>query len=437
MNRRYDLESTLFEIYPEFDELFEAFDMELGDQAWAAEVGRARPDYIRRVQGSLNRILGLRLPLDGVMGRETRSAIRSFQRRRGLLADGAVSHETEQALNAAARRYLPNRRGIARLEPDTFGDEFELRGKKCRGFEIETADYIKWVQRSLNRILGIGLTVDGKASDKYRKAVREFQSWLGFKLTGQVNEETQNELIRANEQDRAYIAWVQNALNRLGAGLKIDGDIGSSASKTRKAIRGFQGKRTPDLCVDGFVGAKTELRLIEAGGGLPPGHIAPKSDDGGKRTAEDRKRDRERARPQFLAWAPRAVEVLKRRPNTEPNKRTRCLLQKLQLPDVDDRYMPQLYARRYHEARLKGLPEDYADSAMNAALDATRWAKDFNDFIDRMVSSVDNPIFQGLREVYKGYQFSGSAPEGSPVRRLRDWVASQQANPNSIYNCYI
>jgi peptidoglycan hydrolase-like protein with peptidoglycan-binding domain len=60
----------------------------------------AASEYVRWVQSTLDRVLGLRLPIDGVMGPETRSAIRSFQRRHGLTADGP---DTEEALREAAR----------------------------------------------------------------------------------------------------------------------------------------------------------------------------------------------------------------------------------------------------------------------------------------------------------------------------------------------
>ena len=46
---------------------------------WEGEVSRTGPDYIRWVQSSLNRVIGLRLAVDGIVGPATRSAIRSFQ----------------------------------------------------------------------------------------------------------------------------------------------------------------------------------------------------------------------------------------------------------------------------------------------------------------------------------------------------------------------
>ena len=63
---------------------------------------RESPEYTRWVQRSLNRILGLRLAEDGIAGPATRSAVRSFQRKRGGLAvDGVVGAQTEAALIAA------------------------------------------------------------------------------------------------------------------------------------------------------------------------------------------------------------------------------------------------------------------------------------------------------------------------------------------------
>jgi hypothetical protein len=169
--------------------------------------------------------------------------------------------------------------GDFEYEPEWYDEDWELEsfgeilGEDCRGFEIDPVNYIKWVQRSLNRILKSGLTVDGKVSDKYRNAVRQFQQGRGINPTGQVNEKTQDKLIKANEADVTYMTWVQQALNKHGAGLLPDGKTGT---QTKNAIKAFQNGRVPDLCVDGLVGAKTELRLIQAGGGLPPGHIEGK-----------------------------------------------------------------------------------------------------------------------------------------------------------------
>jgi outer membrane protein OmpA-like peptidoglycan-associated protein len=95
------------------DEL-EAADPELAGETWQGEANRNSRDYVRWVQQSLNQIMGLRLAVDGVMGAATRSAIRSFQQRNGLPADGVVGSRTEQALLAAGARPISGTRPIVR-----------------------------------------------------------------------------------------------------------------------------------------------------------------------------------------------------------------------------------------------------------------------------------------------------------------------------------
>jgi outer membrane protein OmpA-like peptidoglycan-associated protein len=89
-----------FEMYPEFNE-YEAFNPELLNETWENEVNRGTQTYIRWVQQSLNKIMGLRLAEDGVVGPQTRSAIRSFQQRSGLVVDGILGPKTEAAMQTA------------------------------------------------------------------------------------------------------------------------------------------------------------------------------------------------------------------------------------------------------------------------------------------------------------------------------------------------
>ena len=80
---------------------FEAEPFAFESYAWEGEVSRTSPAYIRWVQQSLNKILGLRLAEDGLMGTQTRSAVRSLQQRGGLQVDGSVGPQTEKALVTA------------------------------------------------------------------------------------------------------------------------------------------------------------------------------------------------------------------------------------------------------------------------------------------------------------------------------------------------
>ena len=78
----------------------EAEDTELAHDVWHQEDAARSPEYIRWVQRSLNEVMGLRLPMDGVAGPATRGAVRSFQARVGLPASGIAGTDTEDALKA-------------------------------------------------------------------------------------------------------------------------------------------------------------------------------------------------------------------------------------------------------------------------------------------------------------------------------------------------
>ncbi|NLD70774.1 MAG: hypothetical protein GX644_18430 [Limnobacter sp.] len=84
---------TRFELAPSFE--------------FESAVDRSSRTYAIWIQSSLNRILGVQLALDGIVGTLTRSAIRSFQTRSGLAADGIVGPLTEAALIRAGAARPP------------------------------------------------------------------------------------------------------------------------------------------------------------------------------------------------------------------------------------------------------------------------------------------------------------------------------------------
>jgi peptidoglycan hydrolase-like protein with peptidoglycan-binding domain len=150
-------------------------------------------EYIRWVQSSLNSIMGLQLPIDGIMGRETRSAVRSFQRREGLPVDGIVGPETERALIAAR----------AGQSPAPSGDDADAVDTELAGFGWEdevdrgSRDYVRWVQRSLNRILGLRLAEDGRMGPHTRSAIRSFQQRQKLNVDGKLGPQTERALVEA------------------------------------------------------------------------------------------------------------------------------------------------------------------------------------------------------------------------------------------------
>jgi Putative peptidoglycan binding domain len=74
-------------------------------------------ESVRWVQSTLNQILGLRLPVTGIMNAATRSAVRSFQQREGLPVDGIVGPDTERALSAARGGRSPQAGATKPAEP--------------------------------------------------------------------------------------------------------------------------------------------------------------------------------------------------------------------------------------------------------------------------------------------------------------------------------
>ncbi len=75
---------------------------EIGLQGeWQNEMKPGSQEYNRWVQDSLNKIMGLKLTVDGDLGAQSRSAIRSFQQKHGLAVDGLVGKMTEAAIRSA------------------------------------------------------------------------------------------------------------------------------------------------------------------------------------------------------------------------------------------------------------------------------------------------------------------------------------------------
>jgi outer membrane protein OmpA-like peptidoglycan-associated protein len=78
----------------------EALDAEAPLASQPGPTRRTTEANTRWLQSALNRVLGLRLAVDGIAGPQTRSAIRSLQRRRGLTIDGVAGPRTIAALHA-------------------------------------------------------------------------------------------------------------------------------------------------------------------------------------------------------------------------------------------------------------------------------------------------------------------------------------------------
>jgi len=81
----------------------------IGTLTWKAilAVIPVGPKVVRRVQFALNRLLGTHLVLDGVLGQETRNAVRSFQQRERLSVTGDLDLGTQRRLEQTFYVPLP------------------------------------------------------------------------------------------------------------------------------------------------------------------------------------------------------------------------------------------------------------------------------------------------------------------------------------------
>ncbi|MGH8612932.1 MAG: peptidoglycan-binding domain-containing protein [Gammaproteobacteria bacterium] len=76
-------------------------------------------EFVRWVQSALNNVLGLRLPVRGIMDAATRSALRRFQEQHGLPVDGIAGPETKEALVRARGEKSASSQGTMDRAVDT------------------------------------------------------------------------------------------------------------------------------------------------------------------------------------------------------------------------------------------------------------------------------------------------------------------------------
>ena len=126
-----------------------------------------------------------------------RDRLRAAQRLRSASLRPASSPRPDRtgqqsAAGAAALRHSALAAPIYKL-PTIQELEFEWESEIDRG----SRDYIKWVQRSLNQLLGLNLAADGISGTMTRSAVRSFQTRYGLAVDGIVGPQTEVALIRA------------------------------------------------------------------------------------------------------------------------------------------------------------------------------------------------------------------------------------------------
>ena len=108
---------------------------------------------------------------------------------------------------------------------------------------FDRIDYVKWVQRALNRIMGRSLPVDGKEIGPWHGALGDFKEYLRINEPGldkfQIGARTQNELIRLSHLSPTYAQWLHTKLPGAGDWQGADG-----AARRSRWIPRFRTTRT-------------------------------------------------------------------------------------------------------------------------------------------------------------------------------------------------
>lgn len=262
----YDLETGLF-----------SNDMEYP----VGEVGGNGRDYIRWVQQSLNKALGLNLATDGIMGPQTRSAIRSFQQRYGLATDGIVGPATERALVTAGAgkptavpmpspSYQPVKTGYFKDSPILQNTEVRPRVEimissqwpairkklastfnRIGGLARALADEVKIDVQS---VLSVWVVESGGLIHNPGQAIIRFENHLFYREWGKYNESVYNKYFRhGGNMGHPGKPWENH-------------EFRESESDQFKSFHGKQAAEYKVLSFASKLGGDAALRSISIGG---------------------------------------------------------------------------------------------------------------------------------------------------------------------------
>ena len=222
--------------------------------------------------------------VDGVFGSRTAAAVRAFQRREGLTADGVVGRATWTTLYNEFRS-IQSDNGTPNAYPGT-----PLR-QGSRGQSVRLVQFWLKIARTVYASLR-SVTVDGVFGAATAAAVKRFQSYFGLTSDGVVGRTTwqklyevyndiANKLLSANLRPGEYpgllrrgstgtavrelqfYLYLMSAYEPSIPAVSIDGSFGAA---TEAAVRAYQ--RFAGLTVDGVVGRTTWSSLYRKASAL-------------------------------------------------------------------------------------------------------------------------------------------------------------------------
>lgn len=151
-------------------------------------------------------------PNDGIMGGQTRAAIRKFQKEKGLKPTGKVDSVTQLALNRA--KEITKETTKIKTEPDLFVEQVDQKELETKDSKIETSDIkrrsevqdeimsyrlkskdrTRQIQTALKKAGFYKGEVDGKEGPQTKRAIKAFQRAKGLNPDGIVGPKTWEEL---------------------------------------------------------------------------------------------------------------------------------------------------------------------------------------------------------------------------------------------------
>lgn len=151
-------------------------------------------------------------PMDGVMGGQTRTAIKEFQKKKSLKPTGKIDSTTQLALNR--EKEITKSSPQPHTEIDIFLDreptpavkDAHLEGgkddltKKAKvqdevlSFRLKSKDRVKQIQSALKKANFYKGEIDGKIGPQTKRAIKTFQKSKGFNPDGVVGPKTWEEL---------------------------------------------------------------------------------------------------------------------------------------------------------------------------------------------------------------------------------------------------
>jgi peptidoglycan hydrolase-like protein with peptidoglycan-binding domain len=209
----------------------------------------SKGETVEKIQQQLKNLGLFQGEITGFFGPQTATAVKKFQVKKGLHADGVVGNGTYKYLFESVNK---TQSSSTKTESDT-----------------KHVISIKDIQAALKKIGYYNSTVDGVSGSNTENAIKKFQKANKLTADGIVGNGTSKLLLAAADKtaksesvssNAMSIKEIQTALKKLGYYTgTVDGVTGS---RTKAAIQKFQ--KANKLTADGVVGTTTKNKLIAA-----------------------------------------------------------------------------------------------------------------------------------------------------------------------------